>query len=91
MSKYMAVSLVEKTITTLGKIEKVNFGFGEHGRVGLSVEFIGWGDFFDDEKNIKKILTDAKVSDISQLKGKPVQAISDGFMLYSWRILTEVL
>jgi len=40
---------------------------------------------------ISDLLHEAKVSNITQLKGKPVEATFDGLMLVSWRILTEVL
>jgi hypothetical protein len=44
---------------------------------------------------ISKLLKDAKVSKVEQLKGKPVELIFDGACgspaLLSWRILTEVL
>lgn len=37
------------------------------------------------------ILTDAKKSTVSQLKGVPVEATFVGNMLKEWRVLTEVL
>lgn len=40
---------------------------------------------------VSKILADAKVSYISQLKGKPVEVTLEGNMFKSFRILTEVL
>jgi len=40
---------------------------------------------------ISKLLKDAKVQDISQLKGIPVEIKLDGLNFYSYRILTEVL
>lgn len=40
---------------------------------------------------IKKLLTDAKVNKVSELKNIPIEATFDGNMLESFRILTEVL
>lgn len=40
---------------------------------------------------ISKILKDAKVNFISQLKGKPVEVTLEGNIFKSFRILTEVL
>ena len=37
------------------------------------------------------LLNEAKVDDIKNLKGVPVEATFDGTLLKSWRILTEVL
>lgn len=40
---------------------------------------------------ISDILNQAKVDNINDLVGKPVEIEFDGMMLLSWRILTEVL
>jgi hypothetical protein len=40
---------------------------------------------------ISKLLKQAKVSNIEQLKGKPVEVTFDSNLLKEWRILTEVL
>ena len=40
---------------------------------------------------IHKILVEAKVDNVEQLKGIPVEVIFEGNCLKSWRILTEVL
>lgn len=40
---------------------------------------------------VSKLLSDAKVSNISQLEGKPIEVTLDGNLLREWRILTEVL
>lgn len=40
---------------------------------------------------IDKLLKQAKVSDVSKLKGIPVEVTIEGNTLKSWRILTEVL
>lgn len=40
---------------------------------------------------VSKLLSDAKVSKVSALKGIPIEATFDGNLLKSWRILTEVL
>ena len=40
---------------------------------------------------VSKLLKDAKVSSVDELKGKPVEVTFDGNMLKEWRILTEVL
>lgn len=42
-------------------------------------------------KFIDKTLREAKVDDVHQLKGKPVEVELEGNVLKSWRILTEVL
>jgi len=42
-------------------------------------------------KKINKLLKDAKVKTIDELKGKPIEVINEGLKLKSWRILTEVL
>ena len=42
-------------------------------------------------KRISKLLKDAKVQTIDQLKGKPVEIVFEGNTLKTWRILTEVL
>ncbi len=40
---------------------------------------------------IGKVLTDAKVYDINELVGKPVEVVFEDNTLKSWRILTEVI
>jgi len=40
---------------------------------------------------LSDLLNDAKVSSVSQLNGKPVEATFEGMTLKSWRILTEVI
>lgn len=40
---------------------------------------------------ISKLLSQAKVQSIDQLKGKPIEASFDGNLLKEWRILTEVI
>ena len=40
---------------------------------------------------VSKLLKDAKVNSVDELKGKPVEVTFDGNMLKEWRILTEVL
>jgi hypothetical protein len=40
---------------------------------------------------VSKLLKDAKVSNIDQLQGKPIEVTLDGMLLQEWRILTEVL
>jgi hypothetical protein len=42
-------------------------------------------------REVSKLLDQAKVTDINDLKGKPVELKLDGMKLSSWRILTEVL
>lgn len=42
-------------------------------------------------ERIDKILTDAKVDSVDELKGKPVEVTFDGMTLKEWRILKEVL
>jgi len=42
-------------------------------------------------KEIDKLLKDAKVKTIDELKGKPIEITNEGLTLKSWRILTEVL
>jgi hypothetical protein len=40
---------------------------------------------------ISKVLTDAKVANVAELKNKPVEVTIEDMRLKSWRILTEVL
>jgi len=40
---------------------------------------------------VSSLLNDAKVSNVDQLKGIPVEVTFDGNLLKEWRILTEVL
>ena len=40
---------------------------------------------------VSKLLSDAKVRNISELQGIPIEVTLDGNMLHEWRILTEVL
>jgi hypothetical protein len=40
---------------------------------------------------LSKLMKDAKVTSVDQLKNKPVEVIFEGDMLKEWRILTEVL
>jgi hypothetical protein len=40
---------------------------------------------------VSKLLKDAKVDSVDELKGKPVEVTLDGNKLCEWRILTEVL
>ena len=40
---------------------------------------------------ISSLLKDAKVDNVSELKGKPIMATFESMSLVSWRILTEVL
>ena len=40
---------------------------------------------------VSDLLSNAKVSSISELNGKPVEAVFEGMVLKSWRILTEVI
>lgn len=40
---------------------------------------------------VSGLLADAKVSKVSELKGKPIEATFDGQRLKSWRILTEAI
>lgn len=37
------------------------------------------------------LMTDAKVTDLQKLVGKPIEVTTNNMMLKSWRILTEVL
>lgn len=107
----------------LGKITKVEFGFGgyQDAQMGLSLTFEGkdWGvskficggwnnsinpseysKWNEDDRSdnrikmineIDKVLTDAKVDHVSQLKNKPVEVEFEGNVIKEWRILTEVL
>lgn len=40
---------------------------------------------------VSDLLSDAKITSIDQLNGKPVEVTFDGNMLKRWRILTEVI
>lgn len=56
-----------------------------------------WGEndrrnaYADIMRRISRLLADAKVGDINQLVGKPVEATFTGMSLQTWRLLTEVL
>jgi hypothetical protein len=47
--------------------------------------------YSDTMRFLSKLLKEAKVSSVDQLKGVPVEVTFDGMMLKEWRILTEVL
>ena len=49
----------------------------------------GW--YTEIMRYVSKLLKDAKVDSVDQLKGKPVEVTVDGNLLKEWRILTEVL
>lgn len=49
----------------------------------------GW--YSEIMRYVSKLLKEAKVNSVDELKGKPVEATFDGNMLKEWRILTEVL
>jgi len=40
---------------------------------------------------VSNLLKQAKVSDVHDLKEKPIEVIGDGLKMESWRLLTEVL
>ena len=42
-------------------------------------------------RKVSQLLADAKVDDVSKLQNKPVEFTSEGGIIKSWRILTEVL
>ena len=42
-------------------------------------------------KKINKLIKDAKVRTIDELKNKPVEVTTEGMTVKDWRILTEVL
>lgn len=42
-------------------------------------------------REIQEVMLKAKVEEVNQLVGKPVEVVFDGMILKSWRILTEVL
>jgi hypothetical protein len=86
----------------LGKIASLRFGrvtgrdektFG----ILFSLESQGWGVCAEriiysaqDIQWLNKLLEDAKVREITDLVGIPIEATFDGCLLHSWRILTEV-
>jgi hypothetical protein len=47
--------------------------------------------YSDIMRYLSKLLKDAKVNSVHELKGKPVEVTFDGTLLKEWRILTEVL
>ena len=47
--------------------------------------------FAETMRKINRLLIDAKVDNVNQLKGKPIEVTCDGMSMVSWRILTEVL
>lgn len=40
---------------------------------------------------LNKLMKDANVRELNQLVGKPIEVISEGMSMKSWRILTEVI
>ena len=42
-------------------------------------------------RRLIKTMEEAKANDITKLVGKPIELTTEGMMLKSWRILTEVL
>lgn len=60
-------------------------------------EFTKWSEedrskkYDETMRFLSKLLKEAKVSTVDQLKGKPVEVTLDGNVLSEWRILTEVL
>ena len=49
----------------------------------------GW--YSEIMRYVSKLLKEAKVDSVDELKGKPVEVTFDGNLLKEWRILTEVL
>jgi len=47
--------------------------------------------FIDLMKHISKLLKDAKVNSVDELKGIPIEVTFEGNLMREWRILTEVL
>jgi hypothetical protein len=47
--------------------------------------------YSDTMRFLSKLLKDAKVNSVDELKGVPVEVTFDGMMLKEWRILTEVI
>lgn len=60
-------------------------------------EYAKWSELDRDEhlakmcRFVSQLLADAKVDDVTKLKGKPVEVTLESNTLKSWRILTEVL
>lgn len=48
-------------------------------------------EYADTMRKISKLLSQAKVSEIHELKGIPVEVEFEGMMMKDWRILEEVL
>ena len=65
--------------------------------IGINSEKAQWNESDRDQANasmcrhVDSLLGQAKVSDVHQLLGKPVEVEADGMTLKDWRILTEVL
>lgn len=93
------------TETYLGKIKTISFGF-EEDLYGLHTSIIfgedpkGVTEFIECDhydlsleimKHVSKLLEQAKVDCVAELKDKPVEVTLENNMLKSWRILTEVL
>jgi hypothetical protein len=47
--------------------------------------------YSDTMRFLSKLLSEAKVDEVSKLKGTPVEVTLDGILLKEWRVLTEVL
>jgi len=84
--------------THLGKIANVRFGPdldvpGAPLTLFLDLEFGGLAtsDRVDDMSRIRLLMGAARVNDIGQLKGRPIQVTRLGNSMVGWRILTEVL
>lgn len=95
------------TIKELGKISSAEFGLEEDGLFGLKLVFafngVGCSHFIGCTENadarthendilkVRHLLAAAKVKNVSQLQGVPVEVTFDGNCFKSFRILTEVL
>lgn len=72
-------------------------GMWSAARMGPPPEYAKWGEaerdasIVDTFRWLDQLLKDAKVRDVRDLVGKPIEATFDGNMLMSWRILTEAL
>lgn len=96
------IRLENVVLKQLGKIKSLRFGrvTGRDDRtfgIIFNLESQGWNvceerSIYSDQdiQWLNKLLEDAKVREITDLVGIPIEATFDGCLLHSWRILTEV-
>ena len=85
---------VELSFDGCGSVDFISGGWGETVQVDQYTKWTEKDRQIQRAKMVKeidKLLNDAKVKKVDQLKNKPIAVTTDGFTMKSWRILTEVL